>query len=266
MFLWLVASKGVLAEIPRLMPLGDSITAGWNQPSYRMALSRALEARGCEVDLVGNQILTSRAAQTPHRFPGFHFPSFSPATHPEYNPEDHWDPESGDDTDHAGYPGATSSELLKMVWAEVRVAQPDYILLHVGTSDVLEALSGRTREEWAEFAIKTVSKINEITMAIYSSHKHPQNARILLANLIPAKPTLRDKEWLNEFQLSKTLSRYITVFVKGKNDPRLTLVDVASGFDVEQMTTDGIHPNLEGEQHIANAFLTALLDSGLCSQ
>jgi len=143
MSIGLVLWSTALADTPRIMPLGDSITAGWNQPSYRLSLARLLEQRDCKVDFVGNQVLTSYTPDKPGKFPGLHFQSFSETTHPGYPPGEHWDPDLGDDTDHAGYPGKKVIDLLQVTMGEVRVAQPDYVLLHIGTNDVIKAFDAK---------------------------------------------------------------------------------------------------------------------------
>lgn len=252
------------SEPPKIMPLGDSITAGWNQPSYRLFLARQLEARNCKVDFVGNQVFTSHRSDKPTQFPGLHFPSFSAKTHPGYAPGEHWDPELTDDTDHAGYPGAKAKDLLNVTLGEVRAAQPDYVLLHIGTNDVVKAFDVHTKDDYARFSIEVVRKIDQIVKSVFAGHKNPEKVMILLANMIPSDPRSEKKTYRNEFQLSKTLTRYIEALVEGKSDPRLVKVDVSSGFEPTSMTTDGIHPNARGEKYIASAFLRSLIQVGLC--
>ena len=253
------------ADLPKIMPLGDSITAGWNQPSYRLPLYRALQAQNCQIDFVGQQTLTSRSAESPGRYPGLHFPTFSARSHPGYAAEEHWHPAMGDDTDHEGYPGLKAAALLRRTWAAIRMAQPDYVLLHIGTNDILDAPDFRhNKADMVKFAISIVGKINEIMAAVFSSHRNPQDVKILLANLIPTDPRKRQKFWIDEPALSRILTRYINVLAENKNDPRIILVDVASNFDHVSMTTDGIHPNAEGEQFLADAWMQALFKAGLC--
>lgn len=264
MAIGLVLSMSIKAEVPKILPLGDSITAGWSQPSYRLPLSRSLEQRNCNVDFVGNQVLTSHTPLTPDKFPGLHFPSFSAETHPGYPAGEHWDPAQGDDTDHAGYPGAKVADLLPVTLGEVRSAQPDYVLLHIGTNDVLKAYEVHTEDEYARFSIETVRSLNQIIKTILSGHRDPANIKILLANLIPVDPDDSEQTYMDEFAISNTLRRYIEALAEGQNDPRLILVDVATGFDIEKMTTDGIHPNAIGERHIAKAFFNTLIKLGLC--
>jgi len=264
MAIGLVTCSALAADVPRIMPLGDSITAGWSQPSYRLPLARLLESRDCNVDFVGNQALTSHKADDPGRFPGLHFPSFSSESHPGYATDEHWDPGLGDDTDHAGYNGVNVMGLLNLTMGEIRSAQPDFVLLHIGTNDVLKAFDVHTEDDYARFSIARVREINQVVKSIFAGHDDPKNLKVLLANMIPSDPRDQQETEMDEFQISKTLTRYIEALIEGRADPRLIKVDVATGFEPHSMTGDGIHPNAKGEKHIAEAFLKVLLEAGLC--
>ena len=92
----------------RIMPLGNSITAGTNDPgSYRIALEDMLVSGGYAFDFVGSQ---SNG------------------------------PDSLTDKDHEGHPGFTIAEIATGVSSWLTVSQPDVVLLLIGTNDILQDL------------------------------------------------------------------------------------------------------------------------------
>ena len=92
----------------RVMPLGDSITDGFNVPGgYRVGLWQRLAAGGYTVDLVGS---------------GFNGP-----------------PELGDH-DHEGHSGWRIDELDANIVGWLRASAPHTVLLHIGTNDVNQNL------------------------------------------------------------------------------------------------------------------------------
>ncbi|GAA3266236.1 hypothetical protein GCM10020218_003020 [Dactylosporangium vinaceum] len=90
----------------RVMPLGDSITDGFNVPGgYRINLWRALANAGHPVDFVGSQ---------------FNGPADLP------------------DHDHEGHPGWRIDEVDANATAWVTATAPRSVLIHLGTNDVIQ--------------------------------------------------------------------------------------------------------------------------------
>ncbi|WP_432839122.1 AbfB domain-containing protein [Dactylosporangium sp. CA-092794] len=90
----------------RILPLGDSITDGFNVPGgYRINLWRALAAAGHPVDFVGSQ---------------FNGPSDLP------------------DHDHEGHPGWRIDQVDANATAWVSSTAPRSVLIHLGTNDVIQ--------------------------------------------------------------------------------------------------------------------------------
>lgn len=88
----------------RVMPLGDSITDGFNVPGgYRVDLWQKFVAGGQDVDFVGSQ---SNG------------------------------PDSLGDRDHEGHSGWTISQIDQNISAWLTTYNPDTILLHIGTNDM----------------------------------------------------------------------------------------------------------------------------------
>lgn len=98
----------------RVLPLGASSTVGVGSPAtagYRLPLWQDLRAQGLRVDFVGSR------SSGPDALP---------------------------DTDHEGRSGWTAARMLPLAGGWVLAAEPDVVLLHAGTNDLLAGASGRT--------------------------------------------------------------------------------------------------------------------------
>jgi acyl-CoA thioesterase-1 len=103
-----VVEAGNIQRQPRLniMPLGDSITAGYGQrDSYRWHLWHLIRQDGSDVDFVG-----SVRSQTPL--------------------------DGEFDADHEGHWGFFTTDILNNLLGWLAVNTPDVVLLHIGTNDV----------------------------------------------------------------------------------------------------------------------------------
>jgi lysophospholipase L1-like esterase len=96
------ATRPTSAEPLRLLPVGDSITAG---PYYRAPLQRLLAADGCRVDFVGSMV--------------------------DENP----DQDGLSDLDNEGHGGWRADQLAESATAWAAAAEPDVILLYAGVND-----------------------------------------------------------------------------------------------------------------------------------
>lgn len=91
----------------RVMPLGDSITHGWNvEGGYRIALEDRLIAAGLDVDFVGSQ------SNGPSELA---------------------------DRQHEGYPGARIHRISERIDPLLASQQPEVVLLLIGTNDILRS-------------------------------------------------------------------------------------------------------------------------------
>jgi lysophospholipase L1-like esterase len=132
--------------LKKIMPLGDSITQGtiaFN--SYRRPLWHSLDGAGYIVDFVGSLFLNAESNQPPN-------PDF--------------------DQDHEGHQNWSADEVLTQVLDWGLNAQPDIVLLHLGTTDI-------TRGE------STTSTLNELSAIIDALRQANPNVTILLAQIIP---------------------------------------------------------------------------------
>jgi lysophospholipase L1-like esterase len=99
----------------RVMPLGDSLTDGYNIPGgYRIELARLFEADDIAVDFVGSL---------------------------QNGPEDL------PDHDHEGHSGYRIDEISTLAFDWLRRASPDVVLLMIGTNDVVQGYRLTTAPE-----------------------------------------------------------------------------------------------------------------------
>ncbi len=253
-----------------LMVLGDAVVAGQDRPSFRQPLLDLLSTQGCTVDMVGDQALNSYNFKNPDGSSGIHLSGF--------------DPSLGYDTQHQGFLGITTEQLLKGVAenelipgnARVRAIgryieahQPDYVLVHLGSHDLeLAIMSGvRTKQQVADWAARNSTHLMDIVKSVIASHQNPGDLKVLVANVVPNHRIFTERQaTVSLMYASNVYAELIEKKIRALADKRVVLVDVASGFDATSgaMTVDGVIPNANGEEHIAAAFLSMLKQAGLC--
>ena len=109
----------------KIMPLGDSITAGYSaRDSYRWHLWRLIQRDGFDVDFVGS-------------------------VHSQFAPHD------ASDADHEGHWGFLTTQILDQLPGWLEANTPDVVLLHIGTNDI-----GRCRDP--NETAKTTERIIEL--------------------------------------------------------------------------------------------------------
>ncbi|HEY7089886.1 MAG TPA: NPCBM/NEW2 domain-containing protein, partial [Tepidisphaeraceae bacterium] len=135
-----------LLAIPKIMPLGDSITEGWSgHGSYRPWLWNSLANAGYVVDLVGGQTGIASGIAPPN---------------PNY------------DQNHEGHSGFLADQVKSNIVAWANANKPDIVLLHIGTNDLN---SGQTN----------ASTDTDIRGIIDNLRTVVPNVKILLAQIIP---------------------------------------------------------------------------------
>lgn len=200
------------------MPLGDSITAGLGHPGgYRLPLWSHLQSAQIGVDLVGG--LTSES------------------------PEFFIDPE------HEGHVGWTTADLLQFDGSEtdgpstieslVTAADPDWVLLHIGTNDML------LYDGW-HLAPQRLSQLIDRILGTAPA------ARVHVATIIcTADPSTNlGVDWYNARVRQLCHEKWLA-------GAELRLVDIARVVGVEDLS-DGVHPNKSGYDKIAAAWFGAL--------
>ena len=194
-------------RVAKVMLLGDSITQGNGSfNSYRRMLWHSLDAAGHCVDFVGSRDTN---------FDGVHPPE------PDF------------DLDHEGHWGWRVEEVLGAINAWATAAQPDIVLVHLGTNDALADQS----------AASTLDELDELVDRLRSANP---SITLLLATLIPAADAGVNAR-IDE--INAGLPALVTA--KDTADSRVILVDQNTGFDPATDTYDGLHPDLSGEAKMA---------------
>lgn len=189
----------------RILPLGDSITDGLDDAgAYRVELWRELEAAGAHDLFVGS-------AQN--------------------------GPPSLGERHHEGHPGFRIDHIAAHLDAWIAAAQPDLVLLMIGTNDVLQAYD-------LPHAPARLAALVDRILALRPT------ARVLLATLPPDAAAERQTLELN---------RAIPAIAAAR--PRVTLVDLHAAL----AGTPGLfppgncHPTLQGHRRIGELWAAAVL-------
>ncbi len=207
----------------KIMPLGDSITSGVvggndrGSGGYRTELWNKLMAEELPVKFVGSM-------------------SSGPA--------------DLIDKDHEGHPGWTIGEIAGSVEDWLNTAQPDLILLMIGTNDTKNR------------SLKTM--VNELSTLIDQITAQLPNVQLLVASIPPIHPALRPLERVLRAMYFNEAIPYIvnSRVAQGKKvhfvDMRsLTLNDLTSSVSLD--LDNGLHPNTQGYRKIANVWHAAVL-------
>lgn len=213
-----VSSCGNEGGALRVMPLGDSITEGEaNHNSYRRTLWQRLQGAGCQVDLVGSKTGVSSGYRN------------SPWVSP---------PNPDFDQDHEGYWDYRVDELLPIMGAKVASAQPDVVLIHLGTNDVLGGQSA-------------AGVAGELSALIDAVRSGKADTYIVLAKIIPAA---------SNTSATTTLNRQIDGIATSKNSATspVVVVDQSAGYSSAD-NYDGVHPNPNGEAKLGNKWADSIL-------
>lgn len=220
--IWVTPSSEI-----NILPLGDSITQGVSGfQSYRYKLWTKLLDAELEFDLVGTLNSTLFGENPPPVFLDHLEQSFDP--------------------DHEGHSGWTADEILSLLPSFQTQYHTDVVLLHIGSNDMLNGVVNALPSQTVE------STIEEIEDIIITLRDNNPTVTILMATPIPS---------IHDSQLS-LLQAEIRNIVATVNtvQSKVILVDQADGFNAEigVDTFDGIHPNLSGEEKIAEKWFQAI--------
>lgn len=211
----------------RIMPTGDSITHGiGGSGSYRSELADVLDTAGCSYRMVGSQSQSLKDT-------GYY------GAHEGYSGHTADDFLNGQQTSSGNNPGIANA---------VNYQSPDLVLLHIGSVDLFK---GQTVE----------STISDIAAVIDTIHQNKPDTVVVVANVIPWFNDTRDSNLPNSIRM---LGNKIQELVQSSNNPLVSLADVRSGFTEEMMQSDLIHPNMDGDTHIANAMFDSFYSSSVC--
>jgi beta-glucosidase len=166
----------------RIMPLGNSITEGVSSYTcYRRYLDQALRLTGLQFDFVGSMSMHSGDSIPPETY--------------DYDP------------DHEGHWGCEADWFLPRLEQYVTAADPDLVLLHAGTNDILHELDPIDR--------KTDRTVEDVGNMIDILHDLNPEIKIALAKVIPTIDTgLTDPEMeiqVYNAKLAETVPDWSTV-------------------------------------------------------
>jgi lysophospholipase L1-like esterase len=213
--LLLIAAINIGTAPIKIMPLGDSITQGVNKKScYRFYLDSLLLSAGYSFDMVGS--LSG--------------------------------PESGYDSNHEGHWGWEAHALLPNIGNWARSAQPDVVLMHAGTNDILH-------ETDANRMIVVNRTIGELGSIIDTLRAVNPSIKIFLAQIIP------DISASDRVDID-SLNKRIPQLASSKNaiSSPIIVVDQNTGFNFASDLADSYHPNETGARKMAAKWCTALID------
>ena len=222
----------------RIMAIGDSITEGFDWPgdglsqnirSYRGEFVNLMNNSSCAYQMVGS--LQSN-------FPTTGFTS----NHEGY---------SGFRADHLNNGFSDGRLSSPGISSTMAIHNPDVVLLHVGSNDMLGGQS-------------ILSTIADIELMIDNILAANPGATVLVANVIPWYSPINNQFNSNIRGSIAQLGNDIIASLQNNPRPNVRLANVRNGFTPSMMQGDLIHPNALGEVHIANAFFDALDGSGRC--
>ena len=210
-------ATGQMAKALSILPLGDSITLGWTQqdwvsqanlasePGYRGPLWEGFLDAGAPVNLVG---------------PNSNGPSSLP------------------DTQHAGFAGDTTAQILYRLPGILSQAAPDAVLLMGGTNDLLQGVAQS----------QTIANLTAMINLIAGANP---NAHIYVATL----PYLSAKS-------VSSLNAAITSMVSSASGSgqHVSLVSM-SNITSASLGPDGTHPTSAGYAQIAQNYYNAILSA-----
>jgi len=223
-------TQGISAVPVKILPLGDSITAGDGPdgagalPSYRRFLWHSLINADYDVDFVGSQ---SNYTST----------TILPALQ-DFDP------------DYEGWPGETAAQLNSALDGRMANYTPDIVLLHIGTNDLYAASYDTTQD---------ATILSEIGGIITKLRTKNPNVIILLAKIIPLQSVIPVDKALNfNIKLEKEIPIYDA---SAPTSPAIVLVDQHTDINspADYWDPPAIHPNENGEEKMATKWLHHLI-------
>ena len=251
----LLAAPTIVNAQVRVLALGDSITQGTKgQKSYRHPLIMGIgDALGCSYEMVGSRDQNNATNDVQPDFVSYH-EGYS-------GHRADWFTEGRASPSNPGIDAIMDAET------------PDIVLIHLGSNDMRNGFPVGTNpigpnDYNPNGSGSTIAELDQLVTQIWSKNA---NAELFVANLIPWYGTAPNSNVTADVQ---DLGDEIETWISTENNPRLHLVDVRSGYDQgytpgasthPRMISDLVHPNSDGEAHIADAFLAAIEQASICA-
>jgi lysophospholipase L1-like esterase len=147
------------------------------------------------------------------------------------------------DRDHEGHWGWRTEQILEGLPMWLEGYTPGLVLLHIGTNDAFANQS-------------TASTVKEIKRIIDILRYRNPTITVLLAQVIPTRDPTSN-------QRIKELNEQIDGIAASKSttESLVVVVDQNSGFSPSSDTYDGVHPNIAGEEKIAQKWFDAIVET-----
>jgi len=208
-----------------ILPYGDSVTTFGANPesSYRYWLYQDLTDAGFSFLFVGTRNGVENGA-----------------------PANSWPQEA-----YSGHEGWTSSDAANPANLNPVVGKaPDIVILDFGSNDILAGIDLRTT---------TATNLETIIQA-FAAAKPSVTILIAAPTGFVVDPTLSSRQRSQQKSQQSKLAGVIGKVVKAENKAGIRVIKVnqMGGFNPRKDTIDGAHPNVQGEQKIANKYFQVL--------
>ena len=192
----------------KVMPLGDSLTDGYNIPGgYRTDLWNKVITDGLSIDFVGS--LTNGPASLPDR-------------------------------NHEGHSGWRIDEIAAEVIPWLTAAQPDIVLLMIGTNDMAQDYNRATAPDRLSALIDRIAATRPTAQVIVAS--------------IPRLRGSPGADWVQSY--NATIPSIIEA--KAAQGRRVSYVDVYGVVTDSDLHSDLTHLNASGNSKVANVWYSAI--------
>jgi acyl-CoA thioesterase I len=192
------------------MPLGDSISDGYFIPGgYRIELWYGLKTQGYAVEFVGS------ASNGPDSLP---------------------------DRRHEGHSGWRIDQIHEQVAGWLNAAQPNIILLLIGTNDIAQGYKIDTAPDRLDRLIETIFQVTP-------------NVQLFVGSIPPISEPILNQRAIAYNQEVEALVQH-----RKASGDRIDFVDFYYTLSLDDLP-DGVHPNREGFRKIAQAWENAIGNS-----
>jgi len=153
------------------------------------------------------------------------------------------------DKNNEGHSGAKVQEFVanNNLPGWLRAANPQIILMHVGTNDIKAA---RTTDQI----------IGDYSTLLGQMRAQNANVQLVVMKLIPLRSSNNTPAQVAQVsQLNDAIARWAAG--KSSANSPITVVDTFTGFNADTMTADGTHPNEEGNKYMSARLFQPVRDA-----
>ena len=217
----------------KIMPLGNSITHGYQQPlplifdGYRKSLKNTLVNHGLNLNFVGSKSEGTFIDNQHEGHGGWH--------------SKHW---------YNNKKYSLADSLVKFL----TLNPPDIILLHIGTNDIGEYFDSRNDDT----IDSTVASVSGLLDTIYN---FDPSIKVILAKIVNR---LDDDQTLSVNESDTTTAFNIALLnmanLRIANGDNLSIVDMENALTYPDDLSDGVHPNDIGYEKMAQVWFDSIIE------